>query len=47
MDRKFWRNGLALTFAAFMALFSLTGCETTEGMGEDLENAGEEVDETF
>ena len=27
------------------SIFALTGCETLEGMGDDAENAGEEIED--
>jgi predicted small secreted protein len=38
----------AIFLAALLSLTSLlalTGCNTIEGMGEDMESAGEEIDE--
>lgn len=38
----------AMFLSAVLGLLSLlafTGCETMEGMGEDMQNAGEEIDE--
>jgi predicted small secreted protein len=36
---------LLAVLLSLMGLFALTGCETMEGMGEDVEGAGEEMDE--
>lgn len=36
---------LALVFAGIFGLTMLTGCETMEGMGRDVENAGEEIED--
>lgn len=40
---------LKLLLAALLAVASFTciGCETTQGVGEDIEQAGEEIDEEF
>jgi predicted small secreted protein len=39
------RRLLALPLAAGLALAALSGCNTTEGLGEDLENTGEAIEE--
>jgi predicted small secreted protein len=39
------RNSLALPLAAGLALAALSGCNTTEGLGQDLENTGEAIEE--
>lgn len=30
---------------SLMSMFAITGCNTMEGMGEDMQEAGEEIDE--
>lgn len=47
MNRKLWKNGLAVAFVTLLSVFSLTACETMKGAGQDLENAGEEMDEAI
>jgi predicted small secreted protein len=42
-----WKRGLAVLFVSMMSVFSLAACETTKGAGQDIENAGEEMDDTF
>ncbi|MFK7867865.1 MAG: entericidin A/B family lipoprotein [Roseobacter sp.] len=32
---------------AFVAVFALAACETTKGIGRDVQNAGEALDEAF
>jgi len=32
---------------ALVALMALTACETTKGIGRDVQNAGEALDEAF
>jgi predicted small secreted protein len=32
---------------ALVALLALTACETTKGIGRDVQNAGEALDRTF
>ncbi len=36
---------IALTFTLLLGAGLLTGCNTMEGFGEDVEQAGEEIDE--
>ncbi|SDL42830.1 Predicted small secreted protein [Modicisalibacter muralis] len=36
---------IALTFMLLLGGGLLTGCNTMEGFGEDVENAGEEIEE--
>lgn len=40
--KKYFLVFLASVFSIFM----LTGCETMEGLGDDAENAGEEIEDT-
>lgn len=47
MRSTIWKRGLTVLFISLMSVVSLAGCETTKGMGQDIENAGEEMDETF
>ncbi|MEC9482135.1 MAG: entericidin A/B family lipoprotein [Halomonas sp.] len=39
--KKIWM----LTFAMLMAMTVLTGCNTIEGLGQDIEEGGEEIEE--
>ncbi len=45
MKRKMWKNGVLVLVVSLLSLFSLTACETTKGLGQDIENAGEEMDD--
>lgn len=36
---------LGLLLIAAMVTFSLTGCNTTKGLGEDIENTGKNIQE--
>lgn len=47
MRSTIWKRGLTVLLISLMSVVSLAGCETTKGMGQDIENAGEEMDETF
>lgn len=40
-----YKSTLSKTFTVIIALFSLTACATIKGMGEDIERAGEAVQE--
>lgn len=37
------KPAIALVIALFIAGLTLAGCSTTEGIGRDLESAGEEI----
>ena len=39
--KKIW----TVTFALLMAATVLTGCNTMEGLGQDIEEGGEEIEE--
>ena len=39
------KSYLALLLSAGLLLTALTGCETTEGVGKDIQKAGEAVEE--
>lgn len=45
MRDQYWKKFIAIAFVSIMSVMSLTACETMEGMGEDVENAGDEIDE--
>lgn len=47
MRNNLWKRGLIVFVVSLMSVFSLAACETTKGMGQDIENAGEEMDEEF
>lgn len=47
MKGKVWKNGLMVAFVTLLSVFSLTACETMKGAGQDLENAGEEMDDAI
>lgn len=36
---------IVVVFAALLASFCLTGCQTSEGIGRDVEDLGEEIQE--
>lgn len=40
------KSALTLFLASLFSLFLLTGCNTFEGMGEDAEAAGDEIEDT-
>lgn len=42
-----WSAPLSLAAAVLAAMVLLSGCNTVEGMGEDVEAAGDEVDEAM
>ncbi|HEY7772291.1 MAG TPA: entericidin [Marinagarivorans sp.] len=39
------KNVLLIFLLSLGSVFSLTGCETFEGMGEDAEDASEEIED--
>ncbi len=39
-------NKLGMFFVLAMATFSLAGCNTTKGLGQDVENTGKNIQET-
>ena len=45
MKSRMWKNGLLVLVVSLISLFSVTACETTKGLGQDIENAGEEMDD--
>lgn len=45
MTRKMWKHGLFIIVVSLLSIFSLTACETTKGLGQDIENAGEGMDD--
>lgn len=36
-----------IAFLLVVAVFALSACETTKGLGRDVQNAGEALDQTF
>lgn len=44
MKKKLIR--LVVPFAGLAALFFTTGCETTEGFGRDVQDAGDAIEDT-
>lgn len=44
MNTSFKRLALLLMAAAFLGLMA-TGCQTTKGFGQDVENLGEKIEE--
>ncbi len=36
---------LTVFLASILTLFTLTGCQTMEGFGDDVENAGDEIED--
>lgn len=44
MNPKF-KSLTALLLGAAMVAFTFSGCNTTQGMGEDVEDLGEEIQE--
>ena len=47
MKSRMWKNGLMVLVISLISVFSLTACETTKGVGQDIENAGEEMDDAI
>jgi predicted small secreted protein len=45
MKFELWKKGIAVVFVSVLSVFSLSACETMKGAGQDIENAGEEIDE--
>ena len=45
MTRKLLPKALAAVFCSLFLLQGLTACETTEGFGRDMQNAGEAIEE--
>ncbi len=45
MNNKTWKSGLMIILVSLLSVFSLAACETTKGLGQDIENAGEEMDD--
>jgi len=43
---RLWRGAAAIGVASGLAMFGLSGCNTVEGVGEDVEAAGEAIDDT-
>lgn len=39
------KRAIALSFALLMTAGALAGCNTLEGVGEDIEEGGEEIEE--
>jgi entericidin B len=47
MKSRMWKNGLVVLVISLISVLSLTACETTKGVGQDIENAGEEMDDAI
>ncbi|BFM04840.1 entericidin A/B family lipoprotein [Halioxenophilus aromaticivorans] len=46
MNKLTGKGGVyALLISAVIVLAGLTGCETTEGVGRDIQNAGEAIED--
>jgi len=39
-------KGLILVFAAFVTLTSLSGCNTVQGIGKDIQKGGQAIEKT-
>lgn len=47
MSSQRWKKLLVVAIVSFISVASLTACETTKGLGQDIENAGEEMDDAI